>query len=68
MNALQIIGQGLSLLERRDRWLLGLITVAQMAAGLLDLVGVLLLGLVGVLSVSVVSGSALPSIVQSGVD
>ena len=68
MKSLRIIRQGLSLLSGRDQWLLGLITVVQMGAGFLDVVGVLLLGLVGVLSVSVVSGSAPPSVVQSVID
>ena len=65
MTVIQIVRESLSLLQRRDRWKLGLITVVQMATGLLDLIGVLLLGLVSVLSVAVISGGALPSQVQS---
>ena len=65
MTVMQIVRESLSLLQRRDRWKLGLITVVQMATGLLDLIGVLLLGLVSVLSVAIIGGGALPSQVQS---
>ena len=68
MTVIQIVRESLSLLQRRDRWKLGLITVVQMATGFLDLIGVLLLGLVSVLSVAVISGGALPSQLQSLID
>lgn len=68
MVTLHIIRQSFRLLGRRDRWILGLITLAQMATGGLDLIGVLLIGLVGVISVSTLSGTALPSSVQRVVD
>lgn len=65
---LRIIRESLSLLSRRDRRLLGVITLAQMATGFLDLAGVLLVGMVSVLSISVVSNTAPPAIVQSIID
>ena len=65
MSVTQIVRESLSLLQRRDRWKLALITLVQMATGLLDLIGVLLLGLVSVLSVAVIGGGSLPTQVQS---
>ena len=41
VTVIQIVRESLSLLQRRDRWKLGLITVVQMATGFLDLIGVL---------------------------
>ncbi len=63
-----MIRESLGLLNRRDRWILGLITLAQMATGVLDLAGVLLVGVVSVLSVSVVSDVAIPPQVQAIID
>lgn len=68
MSALQVVRASFSLLSRRDRWLLGLITLAQMLTGFLDLAGVLLIGLVSVISVSAVAGVALPAQIQSVID
>ena len=68
MSVLQAVRQSLSLLSSRDKRLLTAITIAQMATGLLDLAGVMLLGLVSILSVSVVSGNPLPPIVLSIVE
>lgn len=68
MIVIRIVRESLALLQRRDRWKLGLITLVQMATGLLDLVGVVLLGLVSVLSVAVISGGALPPQVQALID
>ena len=68
MGVLQAVRQSFSLLSTRDKRLLSLITIAQMATGLLDLAGVMLLGLVAVLSVSVVSGNPLPPAVLSIVE
>ena len=68
MSALRIIRESLSLLGKRDRRSLVLITIAQMLTGFLDLIGVLLIGLVSVLSVSAVSDVAMPSQVQSVID
>ena len=56
------------MLTRRDQWKLGLVTLAQMATGILDLLGVLLLGLVSVLAIAAVSGTEMPSAVQSIID
>lgn len=56
------------MLSRRDQWKLALVTCAQMATGFLDLAGVLLLGLVSVISVAAVSGTATPAVVQSIID
>ena len=68
MTVLRIVRRSLDLLDRRYRWILGLITLVQMATGLLDLAGVMLIGLVSVLSVSAVSGSATPASVQTWID
>jgi ABC-type multidrug transport system fused ATPase/permease subunit len=68
MNAIRIMRESLRLLSRRDRWILGLVTALQMATGFLDLAGVLLLGVVSVLSVAVVSGTPLPAQVTSIID
>ena len=68
MGVLQAVRQSLSLLSTRDKRLLTAITIAQMTTGLLDLAGVMLLGLVSILSVSVVSGNPLPPIALSIVE
>lgn len=68
MSALSLIRGSLRLLSRRDRVLLALITLAQMATGLMDLAGVLLIGLVSVISMAAVSGAAVPSQVQTVID
>lgn len=68
MVVLRIVGRSLHLLDRRHRWLLGLITAVQMGTGLLDLAGVMLIGVVSVLSVSAVSGTAMPASVQTWID
>jgi ABC-type multidrug transport system fused ATPase/permease subunit len=68
MTVLQVIRESFSLLSRRHQWLLVIITFFQMATGLLDVAGVMLLGVVGVLSVAAVSGVALPGQVQSIID
>lgn len=68
MTALQVVRESFRLLSRRDRVLLGLITLAQMLTGFLDLAGVLLIGLVSVISVSAVAGTALPAQIQSIID
>lgn len=53
------------LLSPRDRTKLLLAATAQMATSLLDLVGVLLLGLVGTLAVAIVQGQSPPPIAQN---
>ena len=68
MKARQAIRASLDLLSRRDRRLLGISIAIQMATSLLDLVGVLLLGLVGVLAVTVVQSQPLPATVAGVAD
>ncbi len=65
MNVRQAIRASLKLLTSRDRRRLALITVAQMLTSILDLVGILLLGLVTALSLSVMSSAPRPVIVDS---
>ena len=65
MNVRQAIRASLKLLTSRDRRRLALITVAQMLTSILDLVGILLLGLVTALSLSVMSSAPKPVIVDS---
>jgi len=60
MTVREAITASLRLLSDRDRRLLGLAVIVQMATSLLDLVGVLLLGTVGVLAVSAVGGTSAP--------
>lgn len=66
MGVLEAIKTSVAILSSRDRLILGLVTLAQMATAFLDLIGVLLLGLVGVLAASIVSATPLPSVIQSG--
>ncbi len=68
MTALRVIRGSLRMLSRPDQWKLVLVTLAQMATGFLDLAGVLLLGLVSVLSIAAVSGTETPAAVQSIID
>jgi len=68
MTTRQAISASLRLLSKRDRRLLGLITVAQMSTAFLDLLGILLIGLVTALSLSIMSSVPLPAIVQSVID
>ena len=57
----QAVRRALALLSQRDRRLLGLSMVIQMATSLLDLVGVLLVGLVGALSVTTIQSQPPPA-------
>jgi len=66
--AVGVIRGSLSMLSRRDQSKLVLITSVQMATGFLDLAGVLLLGMVSVISISVVSDAPVPVPVQSIID
>lgn len=68
MNVRQTVRASLNLLGRRDRRILAAVTLAQMSTAFLDLVGVLLIGLVTALSVSVMSGTAAPAIVNDVLD
>ena len=61
----EAIRASLRLLTRRDRQRLAFITVAQMLTSILDLVGILLIGLVTALSLSVMSAAPKPSMVES---
>jgi len=65
MTVRQAIKASLSLLSQRDRRLLALITVAQMSTAFLDLLGILLIGLVTALSLSVMSSVPQSAIVQN---
>ena len=64
MKVISLIRNCLGLLPPRDRFLLGLATFAQMVAGLLDLAGVALIGLVSLVSVSIVSNTPLSAQVE----
>ena len=68
MTVRQAIRASLNLLSSRDRKLLALITAAQMSTTLLDLLGILLIGLVTALSISVMSSAQQPAIVQTALD
>ncbi len=64
----EAIRSALALLDRRDRRLLTLAIAIQMATSLLDLVGVLLIGLVGALAVTTVQSEPPPATVQEVAD
>ncbi len=68
MTVRQAIRASLRLLTSRDRRRLALITVAQMSTAFLDLFGILLIGLVTALSLSIMSSVPQPVIVQSTLD
>lgn len=68
MNVRQAVRASLGLLNRRDRRILILVTLAQMSTAFLDLLGVLLIGVVAALSVSVMSQAASPALVQTVMD
>jgi len=68
MTVRQAIRASLNLLIQRDRRLLALITVAQMSTAFLDLIGILLIGLVTALSLSVMSSVPQPAIVQNALE
>jgi ABC-type multidrug transport system fused ATPase/permease subunit len=68
VNVRQTIRASLALLSRRDQRILILVTLAQMSTAFLDLLGVLLIGVVTALSVSVMSQAPLPAFVQSAMD
>ena len=61
MTMTAVVRASLRLLGRRDRRLLALAAAIQMATSLLDLVGVVLLGMVGSLAVSASSGQPPPA-------
>lgn len=63
-KAREVVRDSLRLLNRRDRRLLGAAIGVQILTSVLDMVGVLLLGVVGVLSVSAVEGQRPPQRIQ----
>lgn len=63
MTVRSAVSSALGLLSRRDRRLLGFSIAIQMATALLDLVGVLLIGLVGALAVTTVQSEPPPEAV-----
>lgn len=65
MTVRQAIRESLRLLTRRDRRLLAVATIFQMATSLLDLVGVLLIGIVGAMSVTLIEGQPPPALVDN---
>ncbi len=62
------VDSALRLLSRRDRRLLGMSIAIQMATSLLDLLGVLLIGLVGALSVTTIQSQPPPPTVTSAAE
>lgn len=60
MTVRETIRASLRLLDRRDRQLLGLAALLQMATSLMDLAGVALIGLAGALSITTVAGQPAP--------
>lgn len=68
MSVREAIRQSLALFSARDRRLLIAAIVIQMATSLLDLVGVLLLGLVGALAVTTVQSQPPPAVVTQLAD
>lgn len=65
MSVRQAVREALKLLDRRDRRLLGLSIAIQVGTSFLDLIGVLLIGMVGALAVTTVQSQPPPTIVQS---
>ncbi len=68
MTVRQALSSSLGLLTIRDRRILILVTLAQMSTALLDLLGVLLIGVVTALSVSVMGQGSPPAFVQTAMD
>lgn len=68
MKVREAIRAALGLLSKRDRRLLGVSVGIQMSTSFLDLVGVLLLGLVGALAVTVVQSQPAPGMVTTLAD
>jgi ABC-type multidrug transport system fused ATPase/permease subunit len=64
MSVAQTLRASLRLLSKRDRRLLLLVTLIQMATAFLDLGGILLLGIVAALSLSILAGTTPPEIVE----
>lgn len=64
MKISEALGESLSLLSKRDRRHLFVASAAQMSTALLDLVGVLLIGLVTAIAMSAIGGGQPPQIVS----
>ena len=65
MSVIEAVRHALDLLTPRDRRLFGISVAIQMSTSLLDLVGVLLIGLVGALAVTTVQSQPPPELVSS---
>jgi ABC-type multidrug transport system fused ATPase/permease subunit len=65
MPVLKAVRQSLDLLSKRDQRLFLVAALIQMTLSLLDLIGVLLIGLIGAASVSVIQSTPLPESVVS---
>lgn len=68
MRLYRTVKASLRLLTKRDRRLLGLATAIQMSMSVLDLVGVLLLGIVTALAISSVSDVPPPALITSALN
>lgn len=68
MTVRQAVRASLDLLSVRDRRRLALITLAQMSTAFLDLLGVVLVGVVTALSLSVMTATPPPAMVTTAVD
>lgn len=68
MSVRESVRQSLQLLPSRDRRMLGVAAVAQISTNLLDLAGVLAIGLVAAMSVSATTGVPIPPVVASVLD
>lgn len=68
MKVIQAVRSALSLLDRRDRRLLIVAGAFQMSMSVLDLVGVLLIGLVGALAVTTIQSQPPPATVTTVAD
>ena len=65
MGVRAAVKQSLQLLSPRDRRLLGIATLIQIATSALDLIGVLLIGIVGALAVTTIQSQPPPSTVEA---
>lgn len=65
MKVREAITRSIRLMPRRDQRLLGISVGLQMVTSVLDLAGVILLGLVGALSVAVIQSTPVPAVVES---
>ena len=68
MTLRETVQSSLKLLTARNRRVLALVVGLQTASGLLDLLGIVLLGLVAALSVSVLTNTSIPPFVQQAAE